>query len=122
MFIELSLIMRSINPNTKKAFVVSVAWTAIFFMIGTLLAILIPFPYCLIIFVAIIVAITEVIGNIATGGNWTGAAFNCNEQDGNDYADTTKRIVPYFCCANCGKKHSETFCSNCGSKVKRVAF
>ena len=116
--------MRSTNnSNTKRAIVQSVALTAIFFMTGILVATLIPFPYWLVVFIAIIVVITAVIGATKIG-NWTvGAAFNDNEQDDNNYADSTNnKIRVNFYCSNCGKKHSETFCPNCGSKVKRVAF
>ena len=116
--------MRSTNNyNTKRAIVQSVALTAIFFMTGILVATLIPFPYWLVVFIAIIVVITAVIGTTKIC-NWMVGAFNDDEQDGNNYADITNnnKIRVNFYCSNCGKKHSETFCPNCGSKVKRVAF
>ena len=114
--------MRGTNANTKRTIVQSVALTAIFFMTGILLATLIPFPYWLVVFIAIIVVITAVIGTTKIC-NWMVGAFNDDEQDGNNYADTTNnKIRVNFYCSNCGKKHSETFCPNCGSKVKRVAF
>src|SRR5918911_4115246 len=111
------MIMRSINPNTKRAIIQSVALTAIFFMTGILLATLIPFPYWLVAYIAIIVVITAIIGTTKRG-NWMVAENNDNEQDGNNYSDTTNKIRVNFYCSNCDKKHSETFCPNCGSKVK----
>ena len=115
--------MRSTKPNTKRAIVQSVALTAIFFMTGILVATMMPFPYWLVLFIAIILVITAVIGTTKRG-NWiVGATFNNNEQDGNNYADTANnKIRVNFYCSNCGNKHSEIFCPNCGSNVKRVTF
>lgn len=99
-------------PNTRNALIQSAKWTAIFFITGTLVAALVPFPYWLIVLLAIILGTTLIIGTLS---------FRSWMESIDKNIDSGKIIVKYFC-MNCGLDHNESSCPNCGSRIKRVSF
>jgi predicted RNA-binding Zn-ribbon protein involved in translation (DUF1610 family) len=89
-------------------------WLGIYFAIAVTISILVPFPYSLLILIGVIMGLAyyrrkklmQKMG--ATSGSFFGGVFG---QKGVDYY-----------CLNCGTKHNQLACPNCGSKMKKAGF
>jgi hypothetical protein len=88
-------------------------WVGIYFGIAVAVSLLLPFPYSFIVLIGVIMSLAlyrrrrlfRQTGASGFGGGMFG------QQKG----------VNYYC-INCGTKHSQTACPNCGSKLKKAGF
>jgi hypothetical protein len=93
-------------------------WIGIYFGIAFVISRLFPFPYSLI---AVIIAIMglgfyrrrryfrRTGGARSSGPSYFGSMFG------------SERTVNFYC-MNCGARHNQTSCPNCGSKLKKAGF
>jgi Sec-independent protein secretion pathway component TatC len=106
------------DSNTKRFIMETLMWISIYFGIAFVVSIFLPFPYSLI---AIVIAILGLglyrrrrqlrkAGHTTSGGSsYLGNIFG------------SERAINYYC-INCGTKHNEVSCPNCGSKLKKAGF
>jgi predicted RNA-binding Zn-ribbon protein involved in translation (DUF1610 family) len=93
-------------------------WIGIYFGIAFVISRLIPFPYSII---AIIIAV------MGLGIYRRRRYFRRTSQPGSSGSSHfgsmfgSERTVIYYC-MNCGTKHNEASCPNCGSKLKKAGF
>jgi hypothetical protein len=105
--------------NSKRRFLIeTLIWIGIYFGIAFIISRLVPFPYSLI---AIIIAVMG-LGFYRRRRYFrrTGQA----ESSGSSYFGSmfgSQKNVNYYC-LNCGTKHDQTSCPNCGSKLKKAGF
>jgi hypothetical protein len=105
--------------NSKRRFLIeTLMWIGIYFGIAFIISRLLPFPYSLI---AIIIAVMGLgfyrrrryfqrTGQAGSpGSSYLGSMFG------------SQKNVNYYC-LNCGTKHDQTSCPNCGSKLKKAGF
>jgi hypothetical protein len=89
-------------------------WLGIYFAIAIIVSIFLPFPYSLIVLVAIVMGLAyyrrrrfaQKMG--AGSSSFFGGMFG-------------SKGVDYYC-LNCGTKHSQIACPKCGSKMKKAGF
>jgi Sec-independent protein secretion pathway component TatC len=106
------------DSNTKRFLLETLMWISIYFGIAFVVSIFLPFPYSLI---AIVIAVLGLglyrrrrqlrkTGHTTSGGSsYFGNIFG------------SERAINYYC-INCGTKHNEVSCPNCGSKLKKAGF
>ncbi len=91
-------------------------WIGIYFGIAVVVTFLLPFPYSFLVLIAIIVPLSlyrrrRYLKKMGVGG---GSFFN----SGNMFGTTG---IDYYC-INCGTKHRQAACPNCGSRMKKAGF
>lgn len=88
---------------------------AIYFGIALAISFLLPFPYSFIVLIGVIMGLAfwrrRMFRQIGEGS----AQFFGGGMFGQE-----KRISYY--CINCGTKHNQISCPNCGSKLKKAGF
>jgi hypothetical protein len=103
------------NENTKRFLRNQLMWIGIYFGIALVVSFFIPFPYSFIALIAIIMSLAfyrrrqfsrQMDG--ASGSFFGGRPFG-------------QKGVNYYC-INCGTKHNQIACPNCGSKLKKAGF
>jgi len=91
-------------------------WIGIYFGIAVVVSLFIPFPYSFIVLIGIIMALAmyrrrQVFRQTGgTPGSFFGGGM-FGQQKG----------ISYYC-MNCGTKHNQIACPNCGSKLKKAGF
>lgn len=106
---------QALNENTKRFIRSQLMWVGIYFGIAVVVSLLIPFPYSFIVLIGVIMALAMYRRRRffrQTGsapGSFFGGGFG--QQKG----------VNYYC-INCGTKHNQIACPNCGSKLKKAGF
>jgi uncharacterized membrane protein YdbT with pleckstrin-like domain len=106
-----------VDNNTKRFLIETVTWIGIYFGIAFLVSRLLAFPYSLIVIVLAVIGLGvyrrrryfRKAGQAASSGSYFGNMFG------------SQRNVNYYC-LNCGTKHDQTSCPNCGSKLKKAGF
>jgi hypothetical protein len=93
-------------------------WIGIYFGIAFIVSRLLPFPYSLIVIVFAIIG----LGLFRRRRQFRKAGQTSPSSSsyfGNMFGSQSG--INYYC-MNCGTKHSQTSCPNCGSKLKRAGF
>lgn len=105
------------EDSTKKFLMNQLMWIGIYFGISIAISLILPFPYSLVVLIAVIVGIaywrrrTMMRRMGQSGESFFGGG-------GNPFAS---KGIDYFC-MNCGAKHNKAACPNCGSKLKKAGF
>jgi hypothetical protein len=93
-------------------------WIGIYFGIAFIVSRLLPFPYSLIIIVLAVIGLgfyrrrrqfRKASQASSPGSSYFGNMFG------------SQKGINYFC-MNCGTKHNQISCPNCGSKLKKPGF
>jgi hypothetical protein len=111
----------NIDNETKRFIIHRLKWLGLYFGIGLVLVLLLPFPYDFISVLGLFVLINFLRGRSilkrygGTGGIKDLFGSLSSSMSRNDQS----RPLKYYC-MNCGKEHREIACPNCGSKMKRV--
>jgi Sec-independent protein secretion pathway component TatC len=106
------------DNNTKRSVLETLMWIGIYFGIAFIVSIFLAFPYSLIVIVGAIIGLglyrrrrqLRKAGQASSGGS---------SHFGNMFG--SQRGINYYC-MNCGTKHNEVSCPNCGSKLKKAGF
>ena len=91
-------------------------WIAISMAISLALAFLLPFPFDIIAIIAVFLSVNYFIRQRQmrkmglSAWSFFGSSLGAKNQGVNYY------------CINCGTKHNQASCPNCGSKLKKAAF
>ncbi|HEV8386464.1 MAG TPA: hypothetical protein VGQ03_02470 [Nitrososphaera sp.] len=102
------------NPDSKQFLSEASKWLGIYFPIAATISILVLITYSLVILIGVIMGLAyhrrkKLMRKMgATSGTFFGGVFG---QEGVDYH-----------CLNCGTKHNQLACPNCGSKMKKAGF
>jgi hypothetical protein len=107
-----------VDNNTKKYVVETVIWVGIYFGVEFVISRLLPFPYSLIVIVLAVIALgifrrRRQLRKAGRGSSQSSSYF------GNMFG--SQKGIHYYC-MNCGTKHNQTSCPNCGSKLKKAGF
>jgi hypothetical protein len=105
-----------LDPNTKKFLKVQLMWIAISLGISLALAFLLPFPFDIIAIIAVFLSINYFIRQRQMRRMGLNAWSFFGSAPGSG-----KQGVNYYC-INCGTKHNQAACPNCGSKLKKAGF
>jgi hypothetical protein len=103
-----------VNPDTRRYLIETLKWLGIYFAIAIVISIFVPFPYSLLILIAVVMGLAYYRRRYfmrrmgATTGSFFGGMFG-------------PKGIDYFC-LNCGTKHNQISCPNCGSKMKKAGF
>lgn len=107
-----------VDSNTKRFILETLMWIGIYFGIAFIISRLLPFPISLIVIVFAVIALGlfrrrryfRKTGQASSpGSSYLGNMFG--SQGG----------INYYC-LNCGTKHNQISCPNCGSKLKKAGF
>jgi hypothetical protein len=106
------------DSNTKSFVIETLIWMGIYFGIAFVVSRFLPFPYSLIVIVAAVIAlgIYRRRRQLRKAGQ---ASSQSSSYFGNIFG--SQRSVNYYC-INCGTKHDQVSCPNCGSKLKKAGF
>ena len=106
------------DNNTKRFMFETLMWIGIYFGIAFLVSRLFTFPYSLIIIVLAVIGLgvyrrrryfRKAGQGTSSGSSYLGNLFGA------------QRSINYYC-MNCGTKHDQTSCPNCGSRLKKAEF
>lgn len=109
------------NTDTKRFLQYQGIWLAISLGISFAISLLIPFPISMVAIIGIYLAIgylmrrrqMRMMGMQGSGSSGGPFFFGGSSIFGN------QKAVQYYC-MNCGTKHNERACPNCGSTMKRI--
>jgi hypothetical protein len=110
-----------IDSDAKRFIINRLKWLGLYFGIGLVLVLLLPFPYDFFSVFTLFILINFLRGrSILKRYGGTGRIRDLfgslsSSMSRNDQS----RPLKYYC-MNCGKEHREIACPNCGSKMKRV--
>jgi hypothetical protein len=105
--------------NSKRRFVIeTLVWIGIYFGIAFVISRIVPFPYSLMAVIVVIMALgfyrrRRHFGRTGQAGSSASSYFGSMFRPQNS--------INYYC-INCGTKHNQTSCPNCGSKLKKAGF
>ena len=106
------------DDNTRRFMIETLMWIGIYFGIAFIVSRLLPFPYSLIVIVFAVIGLGLFRRRRqlrkAGRGSFRGSSY---------FGDMfgSQRGINYYC-INCGTKHNQTSCPNCGSKLKKAGF
>jgi len=92
-------------------------WIAISMAISLALAFLLPFPFDIIAIIAVFLSINYFIRQ----RQMRKMGLNAWSFFGSSTGPPKNQGVNYYC-INCGTRHNQASCPNCGSKLKKAAF
>jgi len=106
------------DNNTKRFVLETLMWIGIYFGIAFIVSIFLPFPYSLIAIVVAVIGLglyrrRRQLEKSGSGSSWASSRFG-------DFFGSQRGINYY--CMNCGTKHNQVSCPNCGSKLKKAGF
>jgi Sec-independent protein secretion pathway component TatC len=106
------------DHNTKRFMTETLVWIGIYFGIAFIVSILFPFPYSLVIIIIAVIGLGlyRRRRQFQKAGQ---ASSPSSSYFGNIFG--SERGINYYC-MNCGTKHNQTSCPNCGSKLKKAGF
>lgn len=110
---------QELDENTKRFMMQTLMWIGIYFGISLVVSFFLPFPYSLMVIIAVVIGLGfyrrkryfRGMGGSGQSGSYFGSMFGGQERNN----------VNYYC-MNCGTKHNEAACPNCGSKLKKAGF
>jgi hypothetical protein len=91
-------------------------WIGISIAISLALALILPFPYDIIAIIGVFLSFNYFIRQRQMRKMGLSAWSFFGSPSGSE-----KQGINYYC-MNCGKKHNQTSCPNCGSKLKKAGF
>ena len=105
------------NESTKRFMKTQLVWIGIYFGIALVVSVFGPFPYSFIVLVAVIMGLSmyrrrRFFRQTGGSGSFFGGGLGGMGQ---------QRGISYYC-INCGTKHNQAACPNCGSKMKKAGF
>lgn len=108
--------MQALNESTKRFLRNQMMWMGIYFGIALAVSFFVPFPYSFIVLIGAIMGLAfwrrrRMFRQAGAGGSFFGGGSMFGQKQGIDYY-----------CMNCGTKHSQISCPNCGSKLKKAGF
>ena len=105
-----------LDPNTKRFMKFQLMWLGISIAIAIALSFLLPFPYDIIAIVGVFLSINYFIRQrqMRKMGMSAWSPFGGAGRSG-------QSNVSYYC-MNCGTKHNQARCPNCGSNLKKAGF
>ena len=111
----------NIDSDTKRLIIHRLKWLGLYFGIGLILVLLLPFPYDFISVLALFILINFLRGRsiLKRYGRTGGIKDLFGSFSSSMYRNDQSRPLKYYC-MNCGKEHREIVCRNCGSKMKRI--
>ncbi|HYZ58493.1 MAG TPA: hypothetical protein VE544_02470 [Nitrososphaeraceae archaeon] len=111
----------NIDNDTKRFIVHRLKWIGLFFGIGLVLGLLLPFPYDFISVLGVFFLVNFLRGRsiLKRYGGISGIKDMLGSLSSSMANNDQQRPLKYYCMV-CGKEHREIACPNCGSKVKRV--
>jgi hypothetical protein len=103
-----------VDPDTKKFLQLQLMWVGISLGISIAISLIVPFPFSIVAIIAVFLTINYYIRQrqmrkMGMSGGGFSSMFG------------QQRGVQYYC-INCGTRHNQTSCPNCGSKLKRAGF
>jgi hypothetical protein len=106
------------DSNTKKFLLETLLWIGIYFGIAFIVSRFLPFPYSLIVIVVAVIAL-----GIYRRRRQLRKAGQDSSQSSPYFGNTfgSQKSINYYC-INCGTKHNQVSCPNCGSKLKKAGF
>jgi hypothetical protein len=107
------------DPGTGQFLKVTLMWIAISLAISLTLSILLPFPFDWISIICAFIGLSyfqrkRMLKRMRMNGGYSAAYIYPT-------FDTSSGRVNYYC-MDCGVKHKEASCPNCGSKMKRAGY
>ncbi|MFL6512742.1 MAG: hypothetical protein ACJ70X_07325 [Nitrososphaera sp.] len=106
------------DSNTKRFIIETLMWIGIYFGMAFIFSRLLSFPYSLIAIVAAVIGLGYYRRRRYLRRNDQSSTSN-SSYFGDIFGSKTS--VSYYC-MNCGAKHNQTSCPNCGSKLKKAGF
>ena len=110
-----------IDSDTKHFIINRLKWLGLYFGIGLILVLLLPFPYDFFSVLVLFVLINFLRGRsiLKKYGGTGGIRDLFDSLSSSVSRNDQSRPLKYFC-MNCGKEHREIACPICGSKMKRI--
>lgn len=108
------------DANTKRFLTNQLMWIGIYFGIALTVSFFVPFPYSFIVLIAIILGISY-YRRRRMGRGMGGGFFGMGNRGGGGGGMFGEKGIDYYC-MNCGTKHNQLSCPNCGSKLKKAGF
>jgi hypothetical protein len=111
----------NIDSDTKRFIIHRLKWLGLYFGIGLVLVLLLPFPYDFFSVLALFILINFLRGRsiLKRHGGTGGIRDLLGSLSSSRFRNDQSRPLKYYC-MSCGKEHNEIACPNCGSKMKRV--
>ena len=111
----------NIDNETKRFIIHRLKWIGLFFGIGLVLGVLLPFPYDFISVIGVFLLVNFLRGRsiLKRYGGFSGIKDMLGSLSSSMSNNDPQRPLKYYC-MNCGNEHKEIACPNCGSKMKRV--
>ena len=106
----------SLDPYVKRFLKVQLMWVAISIGISLALAFFLPFPFDIISIIGVFLGVNYFIRQRQMRKMGLNAWSIFGSAQGSE-----KQCVSYYC-INCGTKHNQAACPNCGSKLKKAGF
>jgi hypothetical protein len=105
-----------LDGNTKRFLTNQLVWISIYFGIALAATMLLEFPWSLLVVLGAIIPLAlyrrrRYLKMMGQGGSFFGSSGGSMFGSG----------VNYYC-MNCGAKHNQASCPNCGSKLKKAGF
>ncbi|MEW6604893.1 MAG: hypothetical protein AB1351_09450 [Thermoproteota archaeon] len=104
------------DESTKRFLRTQLMWMGIYFGIAIAISLLLPFPYSFIVLIGVIIGLAfwrrrRMFRQMGAGsGSFFGGGIFGQDKG-----------ISYYC-MNCGTKHNQISCPNCGSKLKKAGF
>ncbi|HEU4445298.1 MAG TPA: hypothetical protein VFR94_11555 [Nitrososphaeraceae archaeon] len=111
----------NIDNDTKHFIIHRLKWFGLYFGIGIILVLLLPFPYDLLSVIALAILFNFLRGRsiLKRYGETDGVRGLFGSLSSSTPHNDQSRPLKYYC-MNCGREHREIACTSCGSKMKRV--
>jgi hypothetical protein len=110
----------NIDDDTKRFIIDRLKWLGLYFGIGLILVLLLPFPYDFFSVLALFILINFLRGRgILKRYGGSGIRDLFGSLSSSMSANSQSSPLKYYC-MSCGKEHNEIACPDCGSKMKRV--
>lgn len=105
----------TVDLASKRFLQFQLIWVGISLAISVGISLIVPFPFSIVVIIAVFLFINYYIRKrqLRQMGLGTGGGFSS--------IFGQQRGVSYYC-MNCGTRHNQKSCPNCGSKLKRVGF
>jgi hypothetical protein len=113
-------VVMNIDNYTKRFIIHRLKWIGLFFGIGLVLGLLLPFPYDFISVLGVFFLVNFLRGRsiLKRYGGFSGIKDMLGSLS-SSMSNNNQQPLKYYCMV-CGKEHREIACPNCGSKMKRV--
>jgi hypothetical protein len=104
-----------ILKGNKSLLYQQLKWMAIYLGIGLVISFIVPFPFSLIAIIGTLLFVSYYVRRRQFGR--IGLSGSSSIFGGSAYRSSNS--LNYYC-MNCGRRHNQSACPKCGSKMKRV--